>query len=224
MSYKTKVTSKDGHQFNVTRSDADNIIGGIVILHAVYGVTRHIENVCDRFAAEGISASAPWIFDRVRPNVVHPYNQTGTDSGQKMYSAISKENLLLDIEACLLDQKMSGPVAVCGFCTGGTWAWVAADTLMFDAAICYYASQISDHIDRKPNCPTEMHYGDSDFIVPVPIIQKFVKRHPEVPCHIYRDQNHAFFNPEQKFYNAEAANLVWERSLTFLKKVFISEK
>ena len=223
MSYRTKITAKDGHQLNVTRSDADKFIGSIVILHAVYGVTRHIENVCDQFAAEGISALAPWLFDRARSEVIYPYEQTGTDSGQHMYSEIPEKDILLDIEACLIDQKNAGPVAICGFCTGGTWAWVGANTLNFDAAICYYGSQISDRIDQKPYCPTEMHYGNSDFVVPMPVIQTIINRHPEVRCHIYPDQNHAFFNPEQKFYNAEAADLLWERSLTFLRKVFLSK-
>ena len=124
----------------------------------------------------------------------------------------------------MIDQKKAGPVALCGFCTGGTWAWVGANTLNFDAAICYYGSQIYDHIDRKPVCPTEIHYGDSDFVVPMPVIRRIMKRHPEVRTHIYSDQNHAFFNPEQKFYDAEAADLLWERSLTFLRKIFILKK
>ena len=33
--------------------------GGIVILHAVYGLTDHMGDVCDAFAAPGYAAIAP---------------------------------------------------------------------------------------------------------------------------------------------------------------------
>ena len=82
----------------------------------------------------------------------------------------------------------------------------------------FYGSQVIEHIHRSPNCPTEMHYGDEDFVVPKNIIEMIRKKHLDVPCHIYEGCNHAFFNPDQKFYNAKAADLMWDRSLNFLRE------
>lgn len=220
MSYKSKLTASDGHEFTVTRADADNAIGSIIILHAVYGVTDHIADLCDRFAAEGISAAAPWLFDRTGPDVVHSYAHEGTDAGRQSYAAITEEQILMDIEACAGELRQSGPVALCGFCTGGTWAWVGADALDLDAAIIYYGSQVADHLHRKPKCPAEMHYGDIDFVVPMEVLSTIREQNPDVPCHVYPGCNHAFFNPDQKFYDEDAAAVVWERSLSFLRERF----
>ena len=128
-----------------------------------------------------------------------------------------RRQTLMDIDACREEAKKYGNVAICGFCTGGTWAWVGASALDFDAAAVFYGSQVAEHIHRSPNCPTEMHYGDEDFVVPINIVEMIRTKHLDVPCHIYEGCNHAFFNPDQKFYNAKAADLMWDR-LNFLRE------
>ena len=218
MSSEITLAAKDGHEFAVTHATANQGFGSVIILHAVYGVTDHISKLCDRFANAGFSAFAPWLFDRVQAGLVHPYTQEGTNSGRESYESISEDKLLLDIEACRQEANKYGHVAICGFCTGGTWAWVGASVLEFDAAVVFYGSQVIEHIHRSPKCPTEMHYGDEDFVVPINIIEMICSDHLDVPCHMYEGCNHAFFNPDQKFYDANAADLMWDRSLRFLRE------
>ena len=111
-------------------------------------------------------------------------------------------------------------VAISGFCTGGTWAWIAAAELDFDAQVNFYGSHVPARLEYAPKCPTVMHYGDSDHIVPVPDIDKIRAANPEVTIHIYPGAGHAFFNPEQASHDADGAALAFRRSIEFLDRQF----
>jgi carboxymethylenebutenolidase len=107
---------------------------------------------------------------------------------------------------------------VSGYCTGGTWAWVASAKQSFDAQVNFYGSHVAQKLDLHPRCPTVMHYGDKDHVVPVPDIERIQAANPGVLIHIYPSGGHAFFNPEQENYDAGHAALAWKRSLEFLER------
>lgn len=221
MSEKITLTAADQHEFAAWRSKPENDAkGGIVMLHAVYGLTTHMGEVCDRFAADGICAIAPALYDRTGPGIVHPYTRDGVEAGRLSYGALKRDQILADIEACADALRATGPVAVGGFCTGGTWAWIAAAELELDAAVIFYGSQVPDHLGLTPACPTVLHYGDDDFVVPMEDVGKIRAAHPGLPLHVYPGGKHAFFNPEQDSYNAAAAELAYSRSLEFLGERF----
>ena len=62
----------------------------VVILHAVYGLTDHIGDVCARWAQAGYAAVAPALYDRHGRGVVHPYSRTGADAGIASYEALTE--------------------------------------------------------------------------------------------------------------------------------------
>lgn len=221
MAETVEITALDGHVLTAYRSDpAGEVIGGMIILHAVFGGAQHMADNCDRLAEQGIIGIAPNFFDRRERGTVYPYTPEGVAAGAATYSSISEEEILMDIEACAATLRPSGPVAVSGFCTGGTWAWVAAAELDLDAAVIFYGTHVAQYLDRTPKCPAIMHYGDSDVVVPMDVIEKIRAAFPDIPCYIYPGARHAFFNPDQEFYHPEAASLTWDRSIDFLKEQF----
>ena len=49
MSNNITLTAEDGHELDAWQSDpADTTKGGIIILQAIYGLTSHLGDVCDR--------------------------------------------------------------------------------------------------------------------------------------------------------------------------------
>jgi carboxymethylenebutenolidase len=217
MSNSITLQSADGHRFEAARSDpAGKPKGGVVVLHAIYGLTTHIAGVCDQWAGAGYAAIAPALFDRVGKGLVHPYGAAGGEAGRKCYLGTSEANILAEIAACAGAMKDCGPSIVSGYCTGGTWAWVASAKQRFDAQVNFYGSHVAQKLDLHPKCPTVMHYGDKDHVVPVPDIERIQAANPGVLIHIYPGGGHAFFNPEQEHYAAGHATLAWQRSLAFL--------
>ena len=217
MTDRIGLEARDGHRFAAWRSDPGaRPKGGVVVLHAVYGLTTHIGAVCDRWAEAGYAAIAPALFDRVGSDLVHPYDRDGGDKGRKCFAALAEDDILADVAACAAALRDCGPAIVSGFCSGGSWAWAAAARLDFDAQVNFYGSHVPKRLDLKPRCPTVMHYGDNDHVVPLADIERIRAAHPELRIHVYPGGRHAFFNPEQEAYDGEAARLAWRNSLAFL--------
>lgn len=222
---KIQITAADGHRFSVCRADPPGIArGGVIILHAVYGLTNHMSDVCDDFAARGYVAIAPALYDRLQPGLVHAYTATGVAAGSAAYATLTQEQLIADVSACAdaLIGAVVGldKVAISGFCTGGTWAWIAAAELRFGAQVNFYGSQVPAHLERLPQCPTLMHYGDSDHVVSIERIERIRAAMPNAELHVYPGGQHAFFNPQQSSYDASHAALAMQRTIDFLDRQF----
>ncbi|MGE0627688.1 MAG: dienelactone hydrolase family protein [Hyphomicrobiaceae bacterium] len=217
MSRKAEVFAADGHRLDAWRSDpVGKPKGGVIVLHAIYGLTAHMGDVCDQWAGAGYAAVAPALYDRLgRPSPVHGY-EAGAAAGRACYARLTEEQVLADILGCAAALDGAGAKIVSGFCTGGTYAWVAAAKLTFDAQVNFYGSHVARKLDLEPRCPTVMHYGDADTVVPMEDVERIGAAHPGITLHVYRGGKHAFFNPEQGNYHAANAAAAWANSLAFL--------
>lgn len=221
MSTTITLAASDGHRFEAARADPKGKAkGGVIVLHAIYGVTEHIGRVCDQWADAGYAAVAPALYDRNGKGHVHGYDQAGAAAGRDSYALLSEANILDDIRGCMAGLAGAGPLIVSGFCTGGTWAWVAATKLDGLAAqVNFYGSHVASRVlDLSPRCPTIIHYGDNDHIVPMKDVERIRAAHPAVAMEIYPGAGHAFFNPEQEHHDAAAAARSWQSSLAFLER------
>ena len=62
------LTASDGFKVGAYRADpAATPKKGVVVIQEIFGVNRHIRNVCERLAGEGYAAVAPALFDRIEP-------------------------------------------------------------------------------------------------------------------------------------------------------------
>jgi carboxymethylenebutenolidase len=216
-----EIVAADRHRLKAWRADPDGVPrGGVVVLHAIYGLTSHIGDVCSRWASAGYTAVAPQLYDRIGEDLVFPYDGEGPAAGTECYGKLEEPSILADITACAAALPTGVPRIISGFCTGGTWAWVAAAKQCFDAQVNFYGSHVFTlKLAEKPQCPTVMHYGDSDHIAPLADIEAIRAAHPDVLVHVYPGGGHAFFNPEQNRYHAANAEHAWANSLAFLDSV-----
>ena len=219
MAERISITASDGHILDAWHAlPTGKVKGGVVFLQAIYGLTDHLGDVCNWFARDGFAAIAPATYDRTEKNKVFAYNDHG---GMQFRENLNEDTVLLDIEAGItMLRKVTDHIAISGFCTGGTWAWIAANQLDLDAAVIFYGSDIHDNLDRRPKCPVILHYGDADHVVSFEMVQGIKKKYPESEFHIYAGAGHAFYNPEQSNHDAAAAALAHQRSVVFLESHF----
>jgi len=56
--------------------------------------------------------------------------------------------------------------------------------------------------------------------VPMADVERIRAANPDVTVHVYPGGQHAFFNPAQPSYHADAASLAFARSIAFLDETF----
>ena len=126
---------------------------------------------------------------------------------------------MLDVRAAVDALAPGGKVAVIGFCWGGTLAWLGAAELPIAGAVGYYGSQIGQHLERRPRCPAQLHFGGNDQSTPPAMIEGLRKAHAAVEVYVYAGAGHAFNRRGFPPYNEGAAATARIRTLAFLETV-----
>lgn len=212
------VRSADGFEFAAYRSDPPgDVIGGVVVAQEIFGVNSHIRQVCDDFASAGFTAIAPALFDRQKRHVELGYQQGDREQGRGFMQQADLEAAVEDMAAAAAEISDAGKVAAVGYCWGGTIAWLAAARASgFSASVCYYGPGIASHLEDKPRCPTMLHLGEHDQMIPEEAQATIREVHPDVTMHLY-PAGHGFNCSQRDSWNPEAARLAFERTVEFLK-------
>lgn len=212
---KLHLTAADGHRLGAYRADpAGSARGAIVVIQEIFGVNRHIRAVCDSFAADGYVAVAPAMFDRVERDVDIGYTPDDIAKGRDLRAKLPNEPQMLDVAAAVADAAKGGlKVGIVGYCYGGTVAWVAAAKVAgLSAAAGYYGGGWGDFKALTPRCPTMLHFGARDAMIPVGLAEEFKMLHPQITTRVY-DADHGFNCDQRGSYDAFAALIARRRTL-----------
>ena len=212
-----RLTGADGFLFDAWREPAREARrGGLVILHAIWGVTPHLRSLAADFADGGYEVVVPSLFDRFRPGMAKA-DVTPSEFAERMAWAEETnggEACLGDIAATIAG--LAAPVFVMGFCFGGTAAWLSACRLEgIAAAVCFYGGQIAGFRDETPLCPTMLHFGRDDELIPPADVESIRAAHEDLPIHVY-PAGHAFVAPSG--LHEDSAALALLRSRAFLHR------
>jgi carboxymethylenebutenolidase len=211
--------ARDGHRFAAYRAQpGGEVRAGLVVIQEIFGVNSHIRNVADRFAARGFDALAPALFDRAERGVEIGYQPADIERGRAIRAQISIDEALLDVDAVIQLLAQTGrPVAVVGYCWGGSLVWAAATRLRsLSAAVSYYGGQVAEMADEQPRCPVMLHFGETDQSIPMEQVETVRAKHPDLPLFVY-PAGHGFSCDERGSYHAPSAKLAFERTVEFLK-------
>ena len=214
-----QLKAADGHVLDAYCAQGAAPLRAIVILQEIFGVNTHIRAVCDRFATRDYLAIAPALFDRAKRSQALGYDEEGIAQGRALKSQITNEQALLDVQAAI-DHAVAAklPVAVLGFCWGGTLAWLAAARLKgLAATIAFYGTNIADHLDEEPKVPIQLHFGDHDKNIPPDQVHRIAQAWPRVPLYRY-PAGHGFNCEDRPAFHARSAAIATDRSRDFLRK------
>jgi carboxymethylenebutenolidase len=215
------LTASDSFKIGAYRADPSGPAkGAIVVIQEIFGVNHHIRAVCDRLATEGYAAVAPALFDRQQPNFESGYSPDEIANARKFVANPDWSAMMRDTQAAIDEAKKDGPVAIIGFCMGGSIAFLAAARLNgLSAAASYYGGQIAKFADEKPKVPAQLHFGEKDASIPLSDVDKIKeKRGGDCEIYVYPDAQHGFYCDERGSYQEAAAKLAWQRMLAFLQK------
>jgi carboxymethylenebutenolidase len=211
------LTTTDGHTLDAYEVNPEGATASIVIIQEIFGINPHIRSMVDRYAEWGYRAIAPAVFDRVERKVELQYNPDGMAAGRGIVAEMSLENTMLDVAAAVDHVAETGPVAVVGYCYGGSIAWLSTSELPIAAAVGYYGGMVNQFKDRTPQVPVMLHFGALDDMIPLDGIHEVAAIYPNVPIHIYDDAGHGFNCDARGSYHPESSALAQERTLDFLR-------
>ena len=127
----------DGFELGAYRADpAGKPKGGVVIIQEIFGVNKHIKEVCDGYAKDGYVAIAPALFYRVERDLELGYVPEDQEKGKATRGQLDWDNSLNDSQAAAeAIRGDAGKVGIIGYCLGGSVAWIAATRGNFDASV-----------------------------------------------------------------------------------------
>lgn len=195
--------------------------GGLVLVQEVFGVTDHIRELCDEYAADGYEVVSPGLFEREEPGFAASYAGPDWERAVKLAREEHPFEQSLDDTARVIAwlKARGGPVFIVGYCYGGSVAWRMAQTSPdLDGASCYYGGFIaSRYADPAPQCATICHFGRYDPLVDfAPVETLIAKQHPTAQIFVY-EAGHGFNSDRRKDYHPESADLARERTLMLFR-------
>ena len=215
------LTSHDGFRFDAWHEPAREARrGGLVICHAVWGVTPHLIALAEEFAGEGYEVLIPDLLARYDPEG----GFSAKDTDPALYPARERAAAATgwggscdrDVQAAVDFLRADGHAYLMGFCFGGTAAWVAACRCEgVTAAACFYGGHIATYASETPRCPTNLHFGKQDELIPGHDVEQIRELHPDLPVHEY-EAGHAFVAPSG--YHADSARLAMLRTRAFFHR------
>ena len=199
---------------------------GVVVIHERWGLGRHIQDVCERLAAEGFTAMAPDLFG----GRTFPHSRPDEAEGAMM--ALDTSQAVRELSAAV-DYLVSHPavrghgLGVIGFCMGGglTLCLAAQRPDQVRAAVPFYGvipwPEAQADWDRV-EAAVEAHFGEEDDWATPALARDYEEqlrdRGREVRLFLYPNVGPAFFDDTRPdAYDEDAARQAWVRTLEFLR-------
>jgi len=210
-------SAKDGFGFDAYHAGVpDARRGGLVILHAIWGVTPHLRSLADDYAEAGYEVLVPSLFDRLHRGFSERDTDPALMARQMGFGAETHWGAdVLDAVQAAID-ALEPPVFAMGFCYGGTGAWLAAARCSGLAAVSsFYGGQITDYLAEAPAAPTILHLGKTDELIPPAAVEAIRAAHPDLPVYMY-EAGHAFVAPNG--FHEDSARLSKLRTLAHFSR------
>lgn len=188
------------------------------MLHAWWGLTPFFKQTCDRLADAGFVVLAPDLTDGFTTD--DPAEAEAHLADADMDAA---RKLVQSSAATLRSMPATpdAPIGVLGFSMGASWAlWLTARMPeLIGAAAIFYGLQNMDMADAR--APIQGHFAEHDDFESeddITLLEADLKLlDKDATFHRYPGTGHWFFEADQPAFDQAAADLAWDRALTFFR-------
>ena len=208
--------------------------GAVIVIHERYGLTRHICELAERFAADGYVAVAPDLYFRHPDQDALHRGDAGCDVSDP--DAVNALETVIDVLARETSADLTR-LAAMGICQTARLPLVLAAARPLAAALVWYGAaqprewQVNqkypralDEIIAAIDCPVLGMFGETDHLISLDDVRRLrdcLDRHRKsYDIHVYRDAPHGWLNDTMPGrYRRAQAEAAWADQRAFLREV-----
>ncbi|MBR8835089.1 MAG: dienelactone hydrolase family protein [Stigonema ocellatum SAG 48.90 = DSM 106950] len=207
----------------------------VLVIHEIFGVHEHIQDICRRFAKLGYVAIAPELF--VRQGDVSKLSSI--EEIRPVVAKVPDTQVTSDLDATLnwavkSSQGNADKLGITGFCWGGRITWLyAAHNPKVKAGVAWYGRLVGNATELTPTYPIDIAsalkvpilglYGGKDTSIPLDTVNQMRDRlkssSSKSEIIVYPDAAHAFFADYRPSYRETEAKDGWQRLQAWFKQL-----
>jgi carboxymethylenebutenolidase len=197
--------------------------GAVEVIHAIGGISPHIEDLARRFAVEGYVALSVDFLSPLGGTPV-PRDPEVAKLTQSLKPEQTTANAVAAVKYLRSRPEVNGKVGAIGFCWGGGVINQLAvhEPGLNAAAVFYGAPPVADDVP-KIKARMLLNYADPELDKGLGMrfptyADQLKKAGIKYDLHVYKGANHAFFDDSGQRYDAGSAKLAWGRVLETFKQ------
>jgi Dienelactone hydrolase and related enzymes len=187
----------------------------VIILHEIYGVNAHIEQVCESYYHMGYDVYCPNLYSREFPfaytEMEEAYQHFVSTVGFDAYTIVNNE--IQNIR----DQYKR--IILIGYSVGATIAWRCSQFANCDGVIGFYGSRIRDYMDQPCQIPTLLIFAIEDTFDVSKVVDA-IEDKKNVSAFLL-DGKHGFLDTYSANYNKQSYEKVQQLVENFLSNINI---
>jgi len=192
----------------------------VLVVHENRGLNPHIEDITRRLAVDGFLAYAP---DALAPLGGYPGDEDkAREAFGKLDGGKTRADFVAAARALLALPDGNGKVGVVGFCFGGGMAnHLATQVPELAAAVPFYGGQPPAAEVPRIRARLLIHYAGNDERINAgwPAYEAALKAAgTRYEAHTYAGTQHGFNNDTTPRFDADAAKLAWQRTVSLFRQ------
>jgi len=201
---------------------------GIVVAQEIFGVNQVMRDTCDWLATQGFVAVCPDLFWRIEPGIqITDKTDAEWKRAFELFGLFDVDKGIEDMKTTLAELRAhevcNGKAGSVGYCLGGKLAYLMATRSDSDANVGYYGVGLGDLLGEAKSIgkPLMLHIAEKDRFSSAEEITKVTKTlagNGNVKIHLYEGRDHAFARQGGEHYDAAAAKLANDRTVSFFKE------
>ncbi|MDD4600812.1 hypothetical protein SDC9_11397 [bioreactor metagenome] len=196
----------------VFKCNSDTVI---IVLHEIYGVNKHIREIC-KMLADGEN-------DVICPNLLLPGQSFGPEE-----EVIAYKNFIQNIGFSVAQQqveKLSLEIRddykyrfIMGYSIGATLAWLCSQREgLYNGIIGFYGSRIRDYKDIVPKCPTLLFFPRQEETFDINSLTQELSTGEDISI-VQVNALHGFADPWSSKYCSEASAKTIRKTIDFINR------
>jgi carboxymethylenebutenolidase len=190
----------------------------VLLLHTWWGLNEVMRDLADRLAGDGFTVMAPDLFDgKVLTTIEDAETYTTAIEKGGGVGGLNPDRIMGRV-AAVLDHLLAHPDVRgdrAGIVAASFGGWYGSEVASGRSDVAAFVSIYSDVYEGPGGAAYLGHFAENDEFVDLP--PSDTKLPAGSSAHIYPGMKHWFMEPDRPEFNADAAELVYSRTVEFLR-------